>query len=366
MPNSFQIVENCFEKVKTKISPYLYGLLFHKGRKNCSSMSRGVCLPDRQIRKSFNNAAWKIQSIRDNLKQLTSKVPVEDGFKVLAIDGTMLAKSFAKKIDHLAFDYDGVIRRATRGLSIMVISMISGKNSIPLDFSFWENESKPTKSKKRKRRAKIKPNSKHKTKIEKAIELIKGWKDLVCFSYVSMDGAFCSEKMVHTLQDYKLNYTMRVPRNRKVTINGLELLLKDQPALKFVRNERSKTVTGFYKGHACYFTAHKRKKRNGRWETFFIISNMELSAKEHVIAYSRRWPIDKSFRTMKQYLGLRDCQMRAGIKQTLHILNVFMAYSIATIQKIVTKKKSVEEFLNQCRNSKNFQNIFITDYQDGI
>jgi hypothetical protein len=41
-------------------------------------------------------------------------------------------------------------------------------------------------------------------------------------------------------------------------------------------------------------------------------------------------------------------------------------YPVVFLQKVVTKKKSVEEFLNQCRNSKNFQNISINNYLDGI
>jgi hypothetical protein len=362
----FQIVENCVREVKNQVTPYFYGLLFHDGRKNCSSMGRSLNVPAKRIRKSFNNAQSKTEAIRKNLHSLSSKISLEGEIPVLAIDGTMLMKAFAQKIDHLALDYDGVIRRAARGLSLMVISLICGGNTIPLDFSFWENKTDKIKSKKRKSKKKNIRNSKYKTKIEMAIELITAWKDLVVFSYIAMDGAFLSEEMISFLGNNKLLYTMRAARNRKVIINGLQLKLSDQPSLKLIKNERSKSARGFYKGHACVFTAHKRKKRNGKWETFYIISNMELSAKDHVIAYLRRWPIDKSFRTMKQYLGLRDCQMQSGIKQTLHIFNVFMAYAVATTEKIFNGKKSVEEILNKWRAAKKSQNIFENNDSDVI
>jgi hypothetical protein len=286
------------------------------------------------------------------LKELACKLPTVNGIRVLAIDGTMLAKAFAKKIEHLSHDYDGIIRRATRGLSIMVISIISGGNSIPLDFSFWENKTDKIGSKKKKKQRLETTNSKYKTKIEMAIELINAWKDLVVFTYVAMDGAFLSETMVCFLETEQFLYSMRAARNRKVVIDGHELKLCDQPSLKLIKNERSKTAKGFYNGHACYFTAHKRKKRNGTWETFYIISNMELSAKEHVVAYKRRWPIDKSFRSMKQYIGLCDCQMLDGFKQAFHILNVFMVYAVATIEKIAKGEKSVENILNFWRLAK--------------
>jgi hypothetical protein len=287
MQTLFQIVGNCLNEVKNQITPYFCGLLFHDGRKNCSSISRRLNAPAKRIRKSFKNAHTKSQSIRAKLQELTHKLPWVDGIRVLAIDGTMIAKAFAEKIEHLAHDYDGVIRRATRGLSIMVISIISGGNSIPLDFSFWENKTDKISSKKTKRQQLERANSKYKTKIEMAIELIKAWKDLVAFTYIAMDGAFLSDAMITCLETDKLLYSMRAARNRKVVIDGYELKLCDQPSLKLIKNERSKTAKGFYKGHVCYFTAHKRKKRTGKWETFYIISNMELSAKEHVAAYKK-------------------------------------------------------------------------------
>jgi hypothetical protein len=44
--------------------------------------------------------------------------------------------------------------------------------------------------------------------------------------------------------------------------------------------------------------------------------------------------------------------MVSSLKQRLHIFNVFLAYSIATVEKIANKKKSVEEMLKFWRNSK--------------
>lgn len=362
----FQIVEHCVREVKIQITPYFCGLIFHEGHKNCSSIGRGLNVPEKRIRKSFKNATQKAPSIRSNLQSLAAKLPMIDGVTVLAVDGTMVMKAFAKKIDHLAHDYDGVIRRATRGLSLMIISLISGGNTVPLDFSFWENKTDKTGPKKKKPNKKDKLNSKYKTKIAMAIELIKAWKELVVFTYIAMDGAFLSEEMIKFMESEKFLYTMRAARNRKVIIGGLELKLCDQPSLRLVKNERSKSAKGFYKGHACNFTAHKRKKRNGKWETFYIISNMELTAKDHVVAYSRRWPIDKSFRTMKQYLGLCDCQMRNGIKQTFHILNVFMAYAVATVEKIAKGEKSVEKILNAWRLAKKNQKKSMNNDSDVI
>jgi hypothetical protein len=353
----FQNVLNFIADVKHSNSPYLCGLLLHEGRKSCASMARGLNVPVKQIYNSFKGAAEKIASIQLSLTSLASKIRTDDEYRVFVIDGTSLVKSFAKNIDHLSVDYDGVIRRVARGLSIMVAGVVTGGNIIPVDFSFWHNKKKSKKSGKKKRKATKVVDRNYKTKITLAIELIIAWKDIIAFSYIALDGAFASEKMIDFMEKEFLKYSMRMPRSRKVMINGIETKISDHPALRLIRNERCRAAKGFYKGLACTFIVHKRKKRGGGLETIYIVSNMELSAKDHVAAYNRRWTIDKSFRTMKQYLGLKDCQMLKGIRQSLHIFNAFLAYSIATMEKIASRKKSVEDVLKELRRSKKIQNF---------
>lgn len=357
----FQIVENFVHGVKNQISPYISGLLLLEGRKNCSSMARGLGVPIRRFYNSFKNAIEKVAAIRASLVSLANNIRADDGYKVLVIDGTSLVKLFAKKIDHLSVDYDGVIRRVARCLSIIVVGIVADGNIIPIDFSFWHNKKKTSESGKRKIKNKKAIDPNYKTKITLAMDLIRALKDLVVFDYAALDGAFASEGMISFMEKELLKYTMRMPRSRKVMINGMEAKICDQPSLRLVRNERCKSASGFYKGIVCTFTVHKRKKRGGGWETIYLVSNMNLSAKEHVIAYDRRWTVDKSFRSMKQYVGLKDCQMLKGIRQTLHIFNAFMAYSLATIEKIASRKKSVEEVLKEWRRSKKIQNFSQND-----
>ena len=349
----FQNVKNIAQQVKTKISPYLHGLLLHDNRKTCTSMARRLSVPVKRMYNSFKNAKEKIATIKIDLLMIANDIKIKDEKRVLAIDGTMISKVFARKIQKLAYDYDGVLKRTTKGLSIIVASLIIDGNVFPLDFSFWQNQ--PKTKKKNKKTAKKDPN--HKTKIMLAMQLITMFLKKLSFDYLAMDGAFASEQMIDFIEKQHLQYSMRIARNRKVEIDGVLMKLCDHKALKLVRNERCKTVQGLYKGHACFFTAHKRKKKNGGWETVYIISNMDLPAKEQVKAYDRRWPIDKSFRSKKQYLGLTECQMCSEVKQTFHIFNVFLAYSMATLEKIANGTNSVENILSVWRISKNAQNF---------
>ena len=47
------------------------------------------------------------------------------------------------------------------------------------------------------------------------------------------------------------------------------------------------------RGRYDFFTAQKRKTPGGGWEVVFLVSNMDLTAKEQVAAYDLRWPIEK-------------------------------------------------------------------------
>lgn len=351
----FQNVKNIVQEVKTKISPYLYGLLLHDNRKTCASMARQLSIPVKRMYSSFKNANEKIATIKLDLQMIANNVKIAGEKRVLAIDGTMISKVFAEKIQNIAYDYDGVLRRATQGLSIIVASLLIGGSVFPLEFSFWQNQPKKKTNKRSKKRAKKDPN--HKTKIMLAMQLISTLMDKVLFDYLAMDGAFASDQMIGFIEEKNLKYTMRIARSRKVEINGTLMKLREHKALRLIRNERCKTAQGNYKGHACFLTVNKRKKKNGKWETVYIISNMSLSAKEQVEAYNRRWPIDKSFRSQKQYLGLTDCQMCSEVKQTFHIFNVFLAYSLATLEKIANGANSVENILNAWRFSKKIQNF---------
>jgi hypothetical protein len=255
----FQNVLNVCDEVKNQISPYLCGLLFYEGRKTCSAMARGLSVSVKQFYNSFTNACEKIASIRDSLKSSANKMVVANELRVFVIDGTSLVKAFAKKIDHLSVDYDGVTRRVAQGLSLMVASLITSGNVVHLDFLFWLNK-KSKKTEKRKRKTKIKTNSMYKTKIDLAIDLILAWKNLVLFHYIALDGAFASEKMISFFGREKLNYSMRIPRSRVVTINGITAKLCNHPALRLVRNGRYASASGFYKNHACFFTVEKKTK----------------------------------------------------------------------------------------------------------
>ena len=115
------------------------------------------------------------------------------------------------------------------------------------------------------------------------------------FDFVSLDGAFPTPSMFAFFQqNRRVKFIMRTPKSRcVVTSDGKRAQLQHIPSLKLTRNSREKTIKAKLYGKTYFFTAYKRKKRFGGWETVFLVSNMNLTAKEQVEAYDLRWPQEK-------------------------------------------------------------------------
>ncbi len=147
----------------------------------------------------------------------------------------------------------------------------------------------------------------------------------ISFNYVLLDGLYQSDAMMDYLDDLKIHFLMRLPRNR--TIRLLEgapaFKIGDHWAYRLSRNQRSKTMTGFLNGKLRYIAIEKRKNTGGDYETVFLISNFEKAAKEYLSIYMLRWDIEQLFRTSKQSLGLGDCQAISLKKtETTHVFSI--------------------------------------------
>ena len=89
-----------------------------------------------------------------------------------------------------------------------------------------------------------------------------------------------------------------------------------------------------------------KNDKKGAKQVVFVVSNMEnFTPKQRILAYALRWPIEKMFRTVKQSLGIQDCQSVNEQKQRAHILATFLAFTELEIQKIAKRKKSPEQVL---------------------
>ncbi len=115
---------------------------------------------------------------------------------------------------------------------------------------------------------------------------------------------------------------------------------------------KRRTVEIIWKNMTLYVTCLKRTNKKS-FSIVYIVSNFKSKAKNHEKIYSYRWNIEKFFRTTKQSLALNDCQCRSIKKQSNHILNSFLAYTIALFYKIKYKLASIEAAIKAIRANPN-------------
>ncbi len=333
----FQVVSNIAAKINKKLKNYVLGLILTLGSKNCRSMARELFVRSK-IYYDYLRLPHLVQDIIENrLKNLSQNIFLESKSTALIVDTTFIPKPFGRLLQNLGCHFDGVQKRVNKGLCLVVIAKSDGKSVVLRDFKFYI--------------AKKSCQENYKTKIEIAKELIEEYYHEFNPDYICMDGGFMSESMIRFLKSMKAKYIMRIPCNRLVTINGSCTRLSEHRELRLIKNHRALTKPGYYKGIKCFFTIQKRKTRNG-YKSVFLVSNIAVDAKSQLKLYSNRWPIEKSFRTIKQKLGLSDCRMITSSQQTIHILTVFFTFSFLETEKISKRKKSVDEILNLLRFKK--------------
>lgn len=336
---TIQSVLNCLKNINASTKHYVLNLMLTHRRKNCAAMADSNGSSVKKLYSFLSNAKINMQEIEKELLLLASETKKESVLRALVIDPTAIIKSHSKKIEKVCYDRTGCSKRVERCI-VPVYAALTDKNiTIPFGLEFWVQEKNTGKKK-------------YKSKIQITQELILNAKKKgIMFDYVALDGIFPVQKMFDFFEkNSELKFIMRIPKSRLVKIgNGAPIALKNQPLLKLERNEREKTVQAELYGKTYFFTAQKRKTPSGDWETVFLVSNMDLPAKEQVAAYALRWPIEKMIRTTKQKFGTTQCQVLKASKQQAHIMAGFLLYSIIDSLKKDKQKISVDEIVNDIR-----------------
>lgn len=341
----FQYVLKSQRKVNQLISStakkYIASLLISRGRKNCASMSFELGITYNSIYKFLNPADFQEKAFKEYLISMIHVHSTNKNPGVLIVDNSHIIKIFSQKLSCIGYDFNSSMKLVLKGISCVTSAWTNGKIIIPLDFDFWT------------RKKDLPKNMQYKKKTKISMELINEYKSKIPFEYIALDGDYGNQYCFDYLQENNLKYSIRIPKSRVVLIKGIETQLKNHPIFKFKKNEKYKMTKGIYKGKKMYFIAQKRKGPKGTTQVVFIASTIEgLTPKQHVQAFSLRWPIEKMFRTLKQSLGMRDCQSTSTEKQRVHIFATFIAFTKLEIQKIIKQKKSPEQILKAIR----FQN----------
>ena len=332
------------KEASKKLTLYVSMLIISKERKNYASMARENNIAYKKVYVSNKDADNYSKECMKFLHETIRSNSTKENLGYLIIDFTILDKHFSEHIPGVTYDYGGSKKRIEKGFSTGFILWSNGKVVIPFDYTLWI----------RKKDAK----DLYKKKPELVMELIlAARRNNIPFDEVRLDGAFASVEILDFIEQQKLGITARIASNRVIETDDEKNQLSKHSLLQMKGNEKYKTVQGLYKGHLLYFTAQKRNATNNKKDVVFIVSNVIRTPKEHVQAYSERWPTEKYFRSGKQHIGLAHCQSTNADKQKFHIFSVMVAYAILQCIKYDKKKQSVEEVIHDIRRRKNMSDL---------
>jgi hypothetical protein len=333
-----QSVLNHLKNINPLVKNYVLALLLSHGPKNCAAMARSTKLSQKRLYAFLSKGKTFVKEIEECLISLAKETRKQDALRALTIDPTTIIKRYAEKMEKVSYDRSGCTKHVERCLVPVYAAVTDDNVTIPLNLEFWVQK-------------KITGKRKYKSKVQISQELISRAIDKgIDFDFVPLDGAYATPDMFNFFQRSNLNFIMRIPRNRRITLeDGTRVQLQRCLPLKLKRNERTKTISAELYGKSYFFTAHKRKKRYGGWETVFLASSMNLPAKEQVAAYDLRWPMEKMNRTTKQKFGATQCQALESSKQYAHLMAGFLTYAILSSTKNDKKKQSVDVLVNFLR-----------------
>jgi hypothetical protein len=293
-------------------------------KKNFESLARDVQASGDSISKILNTRIVTVSELMHYCKIIFK------GNKrlYLIIDDSLISKIYSHYIEGACDNYDSSDRQIKRSLCSVVAMLTDGEIAIPIDQELWIS-------------MEYDPDN-HKKKWEIAQGLIIKTMALIPIKMVLMDGLYAVAEFIKWLKEKNIAFEMRFHANRVVSCKGIKGQIRKHPSFKVNGRNPKRTLKIMWLGIALYATVFRRLMKNGEYSIVYQIANYKAPARVHVQAYGYRWNIEKFFRTAKQKLGLNDCMARNRKAQENHIMNVFLSYIFAQIERVKLKLKNVE------------------------
>lgn len=316
---------------KELVPQYVEGLLTCGERKVCTNIANVMSTSHDEVYKNFEEAIEnQDQTIRDleklALEHLNQK-------QIMAIfDDSRNTKLYAKEIEGLNVGFDGSTKKIMLGFTIVNALLTDGNIDIPVNCMQYVNKELAQGS--------------YMTKGEIAIAIIAELIKTFTLQRILADAHYATEKVFKFLCRLSLSFLMKMPRNRKVTVNGKTDQL--QNILKLKKNQRTAYIKAEIYGISLYFYVIKLETKS----TVYFVSNDLINPYDVYKLYKLRWKIEIFHRVAKQQLGLSDCQMRSSEKQRQHALYVMYAYALASIYRYIWNFDCLEDVIKYCRIEK--------------
>jgi hypothetical protein len=308
---------------------YPIALLLSTGKRTCESMG--------EIANLSGDTMLRLLDADVSLKEKCEVVNAFFKGKALdaLIDDVLIEKMYAKFIEGLSIQYNSSSHTYSQSLCSVVIMLGDGHSYIPVTHKLWVNKEII--------------GADYRKKHEIAKDVLRSVLQYCKVRIVIADALYATVEFMQELNQLNVRFEMKIHANRIITLqSGEEVAIRNAFKNK-LKGRRWRTILVIWKGLTLHITAYTRYNKHGECTVISQVSNYKATSSTHVRMYERRWNIEKFFRTSKQSLGLKDCQSRSLTRQTNHINQVFMAYTIVQMECRKYKLKPPEGALKRIK-----------------
>lgn len=320
--------------------------------------STNICYPLLLIasigKKSFTTLGKVIQKSGDTVRRLLNPVEITFGLLesvaiylfrnkkelIISVDDTLIKKFFSQYIEGTDKFFDTKTNSLIMSYKCLIVAVSDTKYTIPLRCSFLPSKNM------------MKTAAAFKEELVKQIilEVQKLFPDKNLI--VTADGAFATKNLLKWAIDNAIKAEMRMHSNRVVLYKGQSIQIRHIKDLIPKGRHMARTIQAVWHDLTLEITAERRIDKHGEESIVYLVATYKASPAKHVAVYKRRWPIEKTIRTTKQYLGLQECFSTSLDIQLRHVASVLLAYAFAQVERKRQQFDTPEDAIKWLRHKK--------------
>ena len=302
-------------------------LLKSTGIKNLTTLATVAGKSDKTICRSL----LSLDSIFPMLVKIGKKMFWNKKELFLIIDDSLIKKIYSRFLQGAGGHFDQKTGRRVMSFKIQLACISDGKNIIPLTVSYLFTADNPH------------DFAPTKLEIFKATVLYAQHQFPDINIKVLADGLFSTTEILQWCLANKIAAEMRIHSNRSVEYKNQIVTLKKLDTLQPKGRYKARTILVKWHKLLLYVTAERRQDKHGNESIVYLVSTFKAKPSKHVFTYKIRWLIEKTFRTVKQHLGLQHCASRSLRTQFQHVSAVFLAFAFAQVAQKKYKFKTSED-----------------------
>ena len=265
----------------------------------------------------------------------------------LAIDDTLLKKIYSREMVGSGKFFDTKIGRCITAYRLIAAALTNGRYTAPIGFGFMFAKELLSKD----------------DVVKSKLDYIKDFFALAQQLFpgvkikIAADGLFASVEFLSWCIENGIEVTVRMHSNRRVEFRGTQHKIREIVCLQPRGRQMARTIKIKWHGLVLYLTAERRIDKHGEESIVFLAATYFALPKKYVQNYKERWPIEKFFRTGKQYLGIAECFSTNLETQRDHVAATMFAYAIAQFEMKIRKFETPEQAIRAIKHRKVYFSI---------